>query len=98
MRTIDELKQITPSEMLKEAIKKSGKSLATIGRALELPKQNISNLMNGHRNISAQMSYDLEQSIGSEHINGEELYLCQCLHIYEKIVQFNEKEELCHQK
>jgi transcriptional regulator with XRE-family HTH domain len=95
MRTIDELKNITPSELLRDSIQKSGKSLATIGRTLEVKKQYISSIVNGHRPISAQTAYELERSVGSAFLNGEELYLCQCLNLYEKIVNFNQKEELC---
>jgi plasmid maintenance system antidote protein VapI len=88
-KTIEEIASTTPQAMLRDAIKKSGKTLTEISVTAGWHLQNVSSLFHGRSNVTAKTAIILEKAIGAEYLSGEELFLCRCIHDYRKLKERN---------
>lgn len=84
MKTIEELKETTPAELLKKAMKTANKTMGSVSRDLGMNKSNVSKFLHGRSIISPLVAKKLEKSIGEEFLSGEELIVCQALATYYK--------------
>jgi plasmid maintenance system antidote protein VapI len=88
-KTIEEIASTTPQAMLLDAIRSSGKTLTEISVTAGWHLQNVSSLLHGRSNVTAKIAFLLEKAVGPEYLNGEELFLCRCIHDYRKLKERN---------